>query len=320
MDPDERVLAGGDRSATVDTDPRVDLGRAGVHLVGATSTDVVSKAAHRSEGGFESVGGPPGTGSCQDVTAGDIVAFDADEVDGHAGHGARTVVDGAMALERTDARAMVRRQQDDVVADREAVAGEGAGHHGARALDREDPVDVEPRPGRVGGRDTTEHVVERRPEFVDAVPGRCGHRDDRCVGQRRAGEPVAHLLGGDRRGLLVDEVALGQRHDRGTGAQDVEDLQMLLRLGLPSFVGGHHEQHRPNRTDARQHVADEPFMARNIHEGDLAAARQRAPRVPEVDREPPALLLVPAVRVHTGEGDDQGGFAVVDVPGGRDDP
>ena len=218
------------------------------------------------------------------------------------------------------ARATVRRQEHDVVADREAVAGEGAGHHRARALDREDPVDVEARPSGVGRRDTLEHVVERRPECVDAVAGRCRDGHDRRVEQGRAGEPIAHLLGGDRSGLLVDEVPLGQRHDRGTGAQDVEDLQMLLRLGLPSFVGGHHEQHRPDRTDARQHVADEALVARNIHEADLATARQRAPRVPEVDREPSALLLVPAVRVHPGEADDQRGLAVVDVSGGRHDP
>ena len=138
------------------------------------------------------------------------------------------------------------------------------------------------------------------PSPVDADTGTIGASDNAVPASRSrtSSEAIAS-------GLLVDEVALGQRHDRGTGAQDVEDLQMLLRLGLPSFVGGHHEQHRPNRTDARQHVADEPLMARNIHEGDLAAARQRAPRVPEVDREPTALLLVPAVGVHAGEGDDQ---------------
>ena len=40
----------------------------------------------------------------------------------------------------------------------------------------------------------------------------------------------------------------------------------------------------------------------------------------EVDRQAPALLLVPTVGIGAGEGEDERRLAVVDVPGGGDDP
>src|SRR5207342_3313100 len=97
-----------------------------------------------------------------------------------------------------------------------------------------------------------------------------------------------------------------------------EDLKVLLRLWLPSFVCRDHEHHKPNGSDAGQHVAHEPLVAWDVDESDLASARQRAPRVAEVDREAPALLLNPPVRVHARQADDQRRLAVIDVAGGGD--
>ena len=57
----------------------------------------------------------------------------------------------------------------------------------------------------------------------------------------------------------------------------------------------------------------------HVDEADLASARERAPRVPEVDREAAALLLGPPVGVDPGEPHDQRRLAVVDVTGRRHD-
>ena len=95
---------------------------------------------------------------------------------------------------------------------------------------------------------------------------------------------------------------------------------MLLGLRLPPLVGRDHEQHEPDRTDAGEHVADESLVPRDVDEADLAPGREHAPRVAEVDREPAALLLGPAVGVDAGQPDDQRRLAVVDVAGRRDDP
>ena len=89
---------------------------------------------------------------------------------------------------------------------------------------------------------------------------------------------------GGESSVVVDEVALVSAMTPARDAEHVEDLQVLLGLRLPSFVGGHDEQHQRHGSDAGEHVADEPFVARDVDEADLAAARKRAPRVPEVDR------------------------------------
>ena len=94
---------------------------------------------------------------------------------------------------------------------------------------------------------------------------------------------------------------------------------MLLGLRLPALVGRDDEQDEPHRPDPGEHVADEPLVPGHVDEPDLAAARQRRPRVAEVDREPAPLLLGEPVGVDAGERDDQRRLAVVDVTRRRDD-
>jgi hypothetical protein len=102
-------------------------------------------------------------------------------------------------------------------------------------------------------------------------------------------------------------------------AEHIDDGEVLLGLRLPSLVGRHHEQDQPHGADAGEHVADEPLVAGDVDEADLAAGGEHAPREAQVDGEPAALLLVPPVGVHAGESQDQRGLAVVDVAGGGHD-
>ena len=94
---------------------------------------------------------------------------------------------------------------------------------------------------------------------------------------------------------------------------------MLGRLRHPALVGGDDEQHRRHRPDAGEHRGDEPLVARDVDERDLARPRQRRPGEPEVDRHAAAALLGPPVGLHPGERPDQRRLAVVDVPGRGDD-
>ena len=86
-------------------------------------------------------------------------------------------------------------------------------------------------------------------------------------------EAFADLARRERERLVVDEVALRERDDPAVDAEDVEDLQVLLGLRLPPLVGRDDEQHQADRPDAGEHVADEPLVARDVDEADLAAAR-----------------------------------------------
>jgi hypothetical protein len=97
------------------------------------------------------------------------------------------------------------------------------------------------------------------------------------------------------------------------GPQDVDDLEMLLGLGLPTLVRGHHEQHQPNRAHAGEHVPDEPLVPRDVDEADLAAGRQRGPGESQIDGQAAPLLLGPPVGVHPGQPDEERRFSVIDV-------
>ncbi len=68
-----------------------------------------------------------------------------------------------------------------------------------------------------------------------------------------------------------------------------------------------------------EHVADEALVPGHVDEGHVGARGQGRPGVAEVDRHAAAALLGPPVGLDPGQRADQGGLAVVDVPGGRDD-
>ena len=102
-------------------------------------------------------------------------------------------------------------------------------------------------------------------------------------------------------------------------AQQLEDAQVLLALGLPTLGGRDDEDARVDRADAGQHVAEEAHVSRNVDDGHPAPARQRGRRETQIDGEAAGLLLGEAIGVGAGERAHQGRLAVVDVAGGGED-
>ena len=94
---------------------------------------------------------------------------------------------------------------------------------------------------------------------------------------------------------------------------------MLGRLRPPALAGVDHEQGAVDPAHPGEHVVDEPLVAGDVDEADLAAGRQGGPGEAEVDRQAPRLLLGQPVRVGPGQGLDQRRLAVVDMAGGADD-
>ena len=94
---------------------------------------------------------------------------------------------------------------------------------------------------------------------------------------------------------------------------------MLARLGHHAVVGRHHHQREVDGPHPRQHVAHEPLVPGDVDEAEHVIRIERVVREPEVDGEPPLLLLGEAIGVDPGERAHQRGLAVVDVTGGCDD-
>jgi hypothetical protein len=76
---------------------------------------------------------------------------------------------------------------------------------------------------------------------------------------------------------------------------------VLLALRLPALGGGHHEHARVDRTDAGQHVAQEPHVPRHVDEAHALPGGQRRVREAEVDGEAAAAFLLEPVGVGAGE-------------------
>src|SRR5207245_7445182 len=101
---------------------------------------------------------------------------------------------------------------------------------------------------------------------------------------------------------------------------EAEDRAVLARLRQDPLVQGDDEEHRVDRADSGEHVADEVLMAGDVDDADVRAAGRTEPREPEVDGHAPLALLAQAIGVDASERGDEGRLPVVHVAGGADDP
>ena len=94
---------------------------------------------------------------------------------------------------------------------------------------------------------------------------------------------------------------------------------MLPSLRHHPLVRGDDEQGEIDTGRPGEHGPDERFVPRYIDDTGDADPGQHEWREPELDRDPPLLLLRQTIGVDASEGANEGGLAVIDVPGGPDD-
>ena len=174
------------------------------------------------------------------------------------------------------------------------------------------------RSGAPGVRTTRSSSARLRRSSPCA--SRAAHGHHRRPVEERGRDVVVHVEGGQLQPLGVHGVRLGERDHTVPDAEQLEDAEVLLALGLPAFGGGDHEQAGVDGAHAGQHVAKETNVAGNVDEADAGARRQHGVSEAEIDREPAALLFLEAIRVGARQGQHQGGLAVIDVAGGRHHP
>ena len=91
--------------------------------------------------------------------------------------------------------------------------------------------------------------------------------------------------------------------------------------GLMDSLAAIDQQHQIDAANSGEHVPDETLMAGNIDETQSAFSvrREFEVREAEIDGDPAAFFLFQTVGIDAGQGFHQGGFSVIDVPGGADD-
>ena len=88
---------------------------------------------------------------------------------------------------------------------------------------------------------------------------------------------------------------------------------MLPCLRHHRFIGGDDQEHEVDPPHPGEHVLDELLVPRDVDEPDLDVSQVEVGE-PQVDRDPPLLLFLQAVRVYPRQRPDQRALAMVDVP------
>src|SRR5262245_44318840 len=105
-----------------------------------------------------------------------------------------------------------------------------SGHHRAKSLDREHPINGQPRwPfGWTTSRRQCE-PRERPAKFGNALTRAGRYDDDRRLVEKRPGDHLLYLLPNDIDHVVVGQVRLGQNYEAGRDVQEAADLEVLTR-------------------------------------------------------------------------------------------
>ena len=197
---------------------------------------------------------------------------------------------------------------------------EGAGDHGAEAVHGKDPVDGQAEWGQGAFLSGIQHqAVQGFFQLREPRSGDGGNGKDGLPLQKCAPHQVCRLGADQFQPAVIHQVRLGQHHQPVPDAQQGENIQMLHSLGHDTLVRSDDQQGQVDAPGPGQHVFDELFVARHIHDACLGAVSPVQVGKAQVDGDAPALFLRQTVGVDAGKGLDKHGFAVVYVSGGADD-
>ena len=101
-------------------------------------------------------------------------------------------------------------------------------------------------------------------------------------------------------------------------AEQLAHVQVLAGLRHHAVLGGDDEQHEVDAAGAGDHGADEGLVSRDVDDAGGQASAELPGGEAELDGDAAALFFREAVGVDAGEGVDEGGLAVVDVPCGTE--
>ena len=163
------------------------LARSDVGHVGTPAGDRMVEGGQHRQLGIDGVGGVPLPGPHQGVSPGHVPVARSDEVDRHPVAGADLVALLVQALEGSHPHGAPGRKQGQGVVGGQPPAGQGSGHHRARALDGEGPIHPQPGPAAIGcGGCERQQAVQLGDEVADAGPGHRVGGHDRRIGQEGA--------------------------------------------------------------------------------------------------------------------------------------
>ena len=239
--------------------------------------EAIPERSDRPRGNFqlhvEDLARAPEPGERHDVaTMHPVNRIDIRQIQRRSSAGPARVDVAAVRLDPANACRFSRRLNDHQLAAPQDAAKERPGHHGAGARQREDPIHRQPRLADVAGRrGVGQHTREGHLQVSEPSPGDHRSGNDGSVGKWAVLQPLTDCR--DRTRFIRREIGLGQRHHGLAHAEVGEDLQMLFRLRHPPIVSRDNQQGEVDRSDARDHVLDEVFVARHVDDPETKGGR-----------------------------------------------
>src|SRR5215470_17704280 len=207
-----------------------------------------------------------------------------------------------------------------MVSDRDPARKHGPGHDRPRPLQREAPIDSEPKSSI--STLTLECLRGRKQEGAQGLdPFTCctRYRDQRnpCeAGCRNDPIDVCNHLGAT---LRRNEIRFGDRDHALGDAEQIDNREVLQRLRHDTVIRGYHEQREIDPGRSGQHIVKELLVSWHVDKAEHGAIRRRQIGKSEVDGDAARFLFLEAIGVDASQRAHKRRLAVVDVPRSADD-
>ena len=258
----------------------------------------------------------------QPVAPGDVAGVDAGQIQGHALPRAAGGAGAVLRVQAAHAHAAPGAGVGQAVAHADLPAKHGAGDDGALPGQAEGAIHRQAEEAAAAaGRAVLGLLHEVLAQGIGAGvvgPGGGGGKQQ-GAGHGGDAEDGCHffLHFGDALGRHA--VGLGDGDAGAADAQQLQDLHVLQRLRHDAIVRCDDQQGVVDADGPCGHGVDEFLVAGHVDDAQHLPIGQRQVGVAQLDADAALLLLFEPVGVGAGQRAHQGGFAVVDVPGGADD-
>ena len=110
---------------------------------------------------------------------------------------------------------------------------------------------------------------------------------------------LLHFLLDQLNPVFFCQITFCQSDDTRFYFQQTQDFEVFTSLGLDRVICCHDQQSEVGSSSARQHVANEPFVAGYVDNSQAVVADVQF-REPKIDRDPATLLVWKSVGINPG--------------------
>ena len=218
------------------------------------------------------------------------------------------------------ATARLRRQRNELIANRNGTVVQRTRHDGSDAADAKATVDGKTgRGARASGRlqairpARANRVIERRKQLVQALARLGGHRHYQ---RPRKHGPVQKRLDIELRqrgNLVVGQIAHRERDDHARHTQQLQNPNVLAGLRHHALNGRNHQQRYVHAGGALHHGAQIVRMPGHVDQADNLATGKLELAKTELCSHASAAFDLQTVGIFAGQCLDKGRLSVVDV-------